>query len=173
MDLELSQRQGLTLAMQTSMRLLQLNNLQLRSYLGELMTSNAVVELEFPEIEYRPGPFEQHGGIRRTVQTDGDAIPTEQLIPDHASDESILRDLFLQAAALKQQQDTGHRTPQIWTEPPCLRLDQFLPFGQEHGFRTFLMQFISCPGCCSLSAQARAALLLYMSHPQTAPYKVY
>ena len=101
MDLELSQRQGLTLAMQTSMRLLQLNNLQLRSYLGELMTSNAVVELEFPEIEYRPGPFEQHGGIRRTVQTDGDAIPTEQLIPDHASDESILRDLFLQAAALK------------------------------------------------------------------------
>ena len=35
------------------------------------------------------------------MQTDGDAIPTEQLIPDHASDESILRDLFLQAAALK------------------------------------------------------------------------
>ena len=31
MDLELSQRQGLTLAMQTSMRLLQLTNLQLRS----------------------------------------------------------------------------------------------------------------------------------------------
>ena len=31
MDLELSQKQGLTLAMQTSIHLLQLNNLQLRS----------------------------------------------------------------------------------------------------------------------------------------------
>lgn len=61
MDLELSQRQGLTLAMQTSMRLLQLNNLQLRSYIGELMTSNAVVELEYPEIEYRPSPFDRAG----------------------------------------------------------------------------------------------------------------
>lgn len=49
MDLELCQRQGITLAMQTSMRILQLNNLQLRNYLGDLMTRNAVIELEYPD----------------------------------------------------------------------------------------------------------------------------
>lgn len=64
MKLELSQKQGLTLAMQTSMHLLQLNNLQLRNYLGELMTSNPVVELEYPDIDYRPSPFERSGGAR-------------------------------------------------------------------------------------------------------------
>lgn len=78
MDLELSQRQGLTLAMQTSMRLLQLNNLQLRSYIGELMTSNAVVGLEYPEIEYRPSPFDRQGAMRAKKQTDGSETDSKE-----------------------------------------------------------------------------------------------
>ncbi len=102
MDLELSQRQGLTLAMQTSMRLLQLNNLQLRSYIGELMTSNAVVELEYPEIEYRPSPFDRQGAMRAKKQTDGSETDSkESLMEDKADGEAALHDLFLQSAAMK------------------------------------------------------------------------
>ena len=98
MDLELSQQHGLTLSMQTSMRLLQLNNLQLRDYLGELMTSNAVVELEFPAIDYRPSPFERRGNA---APQEGPAVSKEQLMEDKAAGASALHDLFLQSAALK------------------------------------------------------------------------
>lgn len=97
MDLELSQKQGLTLAMQASMHLLQLNNLQLRSYLGELMTSNAVVELEYPEIEYRPSPFAQPDASRKDG---GKPVSKEQLMEDKADGSSVLHDLFLQCAAM-------------------------------------------------------------------------
>lgn len=97
MDLELSQRQGMTLAMQTSMRLLQLNNLQLRSYLGELMTSNAVVELEFPEIEYRPSPFERRGALSADR-----SLSKEQLIENQAAaGATAAHELLLQCAGLK------------------------------------------------------------------------
>ena len=102
MELELSHRQGLTLAMQTSMRLLQLNNLQLRNYLGELMTTNAVVELEFPEIEYRPSPFDRRGSS--TAPSGNTAVSKEQLMEDKAAGISVLHDLFLQSAALKLPQ---------------------------------------------------------------------
>lgn len=102
MELELSHRQGLTLAMQTSMRLLQLNNLQLRNYLGELMTANAVVELEFPEIEYRPSPFDRRGSS--TAPSGNTAVSKEQLMEDKAAGISVLHDLFLQSAALKLPQ---------------------------------------------------------------------
>ncbi|MBP3312317.1 MAG: RNA polymerase factor sigma-54 [Butyricicoccus sp.] len=98
MDLELSQKQGLTLAMQTSMHLLQLNNLQLRSYLGELMTSNAVVELEYPEIEYRPSPFDQQTASKHSGS---EPVSKEQLMEDKAELSSVLHDLFLQRAAMK------------------------------------------------------------------------
>ena len=84
--------------MQTSMRLLQLNNLQLRDYLGELMTSNAVVELEFPAIDYRPSPFERRGNA---APQEGPAVSKEQLMEDKAAGASALHDLFLQSAALK------------------------------------------------------------------------
>ena len=100
MKLELSQKQGFTLAMQTSVRLLQLNNLQLRNYLGELMTSNAVVELEYPEIDYRPGPFErQERAPDHAKRSDRQqAVSMEQLMEDKAAGSSALRDLFLQVA---------------------------------------------------------------------------
>lgn len=101
MKLELTPKQGLTLAMQTSMHLLQLNNLQLRNYLGELMTSNAVVELEFPDIEYRPSPFDRQGARPRTNNDERDAPSKEQLMEDRETDASALGDLFLQSAALK------------------------------------------------------------------------
>ena len=97
MKLELSQKQGLTLAMQPSMHLLQLNNLQLRHYLGELMTSNPVVELEYPDIDYRPSPFERSGAAR-TAQAPSSK---EQLMEDRSAGVSALNDLFLQSAALK------------------------------------------------------------------------
>ena len=45
-DLTLTQKQGLSPAMQTSMHLLQMNNLQLRTYIADLMYRNPVVELE-------------------------------------------------------------------------------------------------------------------------------
>ena len=54
MEPVLLQRQTLTPAMQTSLRVLQLNNLQLRSYLSELMNTNAVVELEYPDMDLPP-----------------------------------------------------------------------------------------------------------------------
>ena len=103
MKLELSPKQGLTLAMQTSLRLLQLNNLQLRQYLGELMTSNAVVELAYPEIDYRPGPFDRQEPFaqRGGSAPDRQAASKEQLMEDKADGASALRDLFLQSAALK------------------------------------------------------------------------
>ncbi|MDR3765987.1 MAG: RNA polymerase factor sigma-54 [Butyricicoccus sp.] len=97
MKLELSQKQGLTLAMQTSMHLLQLNNLQLRNYLGELMTSNPVVELEYPDIDYRPSPFERSSGARNAESSSS----KEQLMEDRSDGISALNDLFLQSAALK------------------------------------------------------------------------
>ena len=102
MDLELSQRQGLSVAMQTSLHLLQLNSLQLRDYLGELMNSNAVVELEFPEIEYRPGPFERPHAGQANAREDG--VPPysgEELLENTAEAASALHDLFLQSAAMK------------------------------------------------------------------------
>lgn len=102
MELELSQKQGLTLAMQTSMRVLQLNNLQLRNYIGDVMTSNAVVELEYPEIDYRPGPFDGAGQFERVKkQNDGEDVSKEQLMADKAESSSVLHDLFLQSAVMK------------------------------------------------------------------------
>ena len=84
MDLILSQKLGLTQAMQTSMRLLQMNNLQLRNYIGEMMTSNPVVELEYPEIDYRPGPFDrQFRSSRVKDPSDGDEpVSKEDLMKD-------------------------------------------------------------------------------------------
>ena len=102
MDLILSQKLGLTQAMQTSMRLLQMNNLQLRNYIGEMMTSNPVVELEYPEIDYRPGPFDrQFRSSRVKDPADGDEpVSKEDLMKDKASTPSALTDLFLQSAAM-------------------------------------------------------------------------
>lgn len=102
MDLILSQKLGLTQAMQTSMRLLQMNNLQLRNYIGDMMTSNPVVELEYPEIDYRPGPFDRQFQASRVKEpSDGDEpVSKEDLMKDKASTPSALTDLFLQSAAM-------------------------------------------------------------------------
>lgn len=102
MEPVLIQRQGLTPAMQTSLHVLQLNNLQLRSYLSELMNTNAVVELEYPDIDCYPSPFDRLHGARQTRQT-ADASgerSKEQLMADKASATSALHDLFLQCAAM-------------------------------------------------------------------------
>lgn len=88
--------------MQTSMRLLQMNNLQLRNYIGDLMTSNPVVELEYPEIDYRPSPFDRQFHATR-VKDPGDgeeSVSKEDLMKDKASTPSALTDLFLQSAAM-------------------------------------------------------------------------
>ncbi|MBQ8586127.1 MAG: RNA polymerase factor sigma-54 [Butyricicoccus sp.] len=98
MRLELSQKQNLSQSLQTSMRLLQLNNLQLRDYLGELMLSNPVVDLELPDIDYRPGPFDRGRVSSHTVYEEED-FSKEQLMADKEVEISALRDLFLQAAA--------------------------------------------------------------------------
>lgn len=102
MQLEYTHKQALALSMQTSMHLLQLNNLQLRNYIGELMTSNAVVELEFPEIDYRPGPFDFANASRRSIRRSDDDSDTskEELMHDKAESPSALNDLFLQSAAM-------------------------------------------------------------------------
>lgn len=102
MDLELCQRQGLTLAMQTSMRILQLNNLQLRNYLGELMTRNAVIELEYPDIDCRPGPFDRHStGPSSRMPDTTSTVSKDQLIANQAHHSSARQDLFLQCAGLR------------------------------------------------------------------------
>ena len=99
MKLELSQKQNLSQSLQTSMRLLQLNNLQLRDYLGELMLSNPVVDLELPEIDYRPGPFARSRVSPHAFYEENE-VSKEQLMADKELEISALRDLFLQAAAL-------------------------------------------------------------------------
>lgn len=103
MDLELSQKQGLTPAMQTSIHLLQMNNLQLRAYLGELMTSNALVELEYPDIDCQPGPFDRQERLHAAPERDAgaSAVPKEQLMEDRSAAVDALRDLFLQSTALR------------------------------------------------------------------------
>lgn len=102
MEPVLLQRQTLTPAMQTSLRVLQLNNLQLRSYLSELMNTNAVVELEYPDMDCRPSPFDRLHDTRQTRQPGErtDEFSKEQLMEDKASATSALHDLFLQCAAL-------------------------------------------------------------------------
>lgn len=102
MDLELCQRQGLTLAMQTSMRILQLNNLQLRNYLRDLMTRNAVIELEYPDIDCRPGPFDRHStGSSNRMPDTASTVSKDQLIANQAHHISARQDLFLQCAGLR------------------------------------------------------------------------
>lgn len=101
MNLELNQRQGLTPAMQTSMRILQLNNLQLRNYLGELMTRNAVIELEYPDIDHRPSPFDRSFYSSHKAQENSSTFSKEQLIANQPDSVSARKDLFLQCAALR------------------------------------------------------------------------
>ncbi len=110
MDLILSQKLGLTQAMQTSMRLLQMNNLQLRNYIGDLMTSNPVVELEYPEIDYRPGPFDRQFLASRSKNPTDNSEPVskEELMKDKASNPSALTDLFLQSAAMNLSEPEQH-----------------------------------------------------------------
>jgi len=93
MELELSQKQALIPSLQTSLRILQMNNLQLRDYISDFMTGNAAVELTLPEIEYRPSPFGAHRS------NDGD-FSKEQFIADKAAEASEREDLLLQCAAL-------------------------------------------------------------------------
>lgn len=69
-DLTLTQKQGLSPAMQTSMHLLQMNNLQLRTYIADLMYRNPVVELECPEIDFKPNPFERSRSTRTNHLSD-------------------------------------------------------------------------------------------------------
>ncbi len=107
MQMELSQKQNLSQALQTSMRLLQLNNLQLRDYLGELMLSNPVVDLTLPEIDHRPSPFDRQRVTARPVYEDEEFVK-ENIMADKEVEISALRDLFLQAAALDIPEHERH-----------------------------------------------------------------
>lgn len=108
MEQELDHRQGLTPVQQKTLRLLQMNNLQLRDYLEELMTSNAVIELEYPRNDYHPGPFNRLTGQRRSETVyDPDSEPDpdagrnkDQMLENRAAGVSPLHDLFLQSASL-------------------------------------------------------------------------
>ena len=102
-ELTLTQKQGLSPAMQTSMHLLQMNNLQLRTYISDLMYRNPVVELECPEIDFQANPFERSRGVRSNhlsdQQDEQDDTPMER-----SAEQDPLHDLFLQSAALDLKQ---------------------------------------------------------------------
>lgn len=102
-ELTLTQKQGLSPAMQTSMHLLQMNNLQLRTYISDLMYRNPVVELECPDIDFQSNPFERSRGVRSShlsdQQEEQDDTPIER-----SAEQDPLHDLFLQSAALDLKQ---------------------------------------------------------------------
>lgn len=101
MELSFKQSQTLSPAMQTSLHILQLNNIQLRNYVCDLMLRNPVVELECPKIEYESSPFEHRkpSSAVRNEMHQADAA-RESLFPDKAEELSALHDLYLQSAAM-------------------------------------------------------------------------
>lgn len=102
-DLTLTQKQGLSPAMQTSMHLLQMNNLQLRTYIADLMYRNPVVELECPEIDFKPNPFERSRSTRTNHLSD-QQDEQDGLLGRAIRRAGPLHDLFLQSAALDLKQ---------------------------------------------------------------------
>lgn len=101
MDLSLTQSQSLSPAMQTSLRLLQLNTMQLRGYICDLMLRNPVVELECPPIDYTYSPF-SHDRSAPAPRHDPDNPQDyqDQLLSDRAEETDGRHDLYLQAASL-------------------------------------------------------------------------
>lgn len=102
-DLTLTQKQGLSPAMQTSMHLLQMNNLQLRTYIADLMYRNPVVELECPEIDFKPNPFERSRSTRTNHLSD-QQDEQDDYTAEQSAEQDPLHDLFLQSAALDLKQ---------------------------------------------------------------------
>lgn len=102
MQLEMVQKLGLTPALQTSMHILQLNTLQLRSYLSETMLSNAVVDMEFPAFNATANPFHRQPRITRmeNPSPDDEQTPKEQFMADKTELFSVRRDLQLQYFAM-------------------------------------------------------------------------
>ena len=105
LHLEQTQKQTLTLAMRQSLHMLQLGTIELRHYIEELVSHNAVAELapasaEAPdkEVTFRESrEFASRHGLNRT--TDG-SVSDEQLMRDKKALESALHDLRLQAASI-------------------------------------------------------------------------
>ena len=105
LQLEQAQKQTLTLAMRQSLHMLQLGTIELRHYIEELVSHNAVAELapasaEAPdkEVTFRESrSFASRHGLNRT--TDG-SVSDDQLLRDKKATESALRDLKLQAASI-------------------------------------------------------------------------
>ncbi|MCD8356586.1 MAG: RNA polymerase factor sigma-54 [Clostridia bacterium] len=101
MDLTLTQSQSLSPAMQTSLHLLQLNNMQLRNYVCDLMLRNPVVELDCPKIEYESSPFDQRKPS--SVTHNENQHPQDfrdEILADKADEVSALHDLYLQSASM-------------------------------------------------------------------------
>lgn len=154
MDLELCQRQGITLAMQTSMRILQLNNLQLRNYLGDLMTRNAVIELEYPDIDCRPSPFDRYGkGTSNRMQDTTSTMSKDQLIENQAEYISARQDLLLQCAGLH----LSRSLQQI--------LEYLIDSLDENGFLHESAQIIADDTGVSLDTVTRCITLLQRMEP--------
>ena len=108
MELSLKQSQTLSLAMQTSLHILQLNNIELRNYVCDLMLRNPVVELDCPKIEYESSPFTRQKPSSAVRSDNGNAEETQEPpVPDTAEEHSALHDLNLQSAAMNLSvQDT-------------------------------------------------------------------
>ena len=86
--------------MQTSLHILQLNHLELRNYVCDLMLRNPVVELDCPKIEYASSPFmRQRPSSAARSDTGGDDVQ-EPSVPDTVQEHSALHDLHLQSAAM-------------------------------------------------------------------------
>ncbi|MDO4173591.1 MAG: RNA polymerase factor sigma-54 [Eubacteriales bacterium] len=101
MDLSLSQSQLLSPAMQTSLHLLQLNTMQLRDYICDLMLRNPVVELECPKIEYTSSPFEPYRSSSTSSNENQNPQDfRDQLLADKAEEVSAFHDLYLQVASM-------------------------------------------------------------------------
>lgn len=101
MELSLKQSQTLSPAMQTSLHILQLNNLQLRNYVCDLMLRNPVVEMECPKIEFESSPFDRRKPTSAARSGNDHEDDSHELpVPDTTGELSGLHDLRLQSAAL-------------------------------------------------------------------------
>ncbi len=95
-------------AMLTSVHILQLTNLQLNSYLHELMIANPMIELKEPasheipgpspiQVDYFPSSESFHSSNRFDIDSD---LDKDQFISERSCERSAAQDLLLQASAL-------------------------------------------------------------------------
>ncbi len=98
MRLELIQKQMLTLAMQNSVNLLQMNNLRIQEYLNDALNSNPLLEFDYSRISDKKDPFTPRLNKKNS---DTQSIDKERFMEEKEAVSSPLQDLQLQLMAME------------------------------------------------------------------------